>query len=83
MIGLQQKINLEMEVKKGKILVNYERRTARTIYDICDAFGRILISGNMSDMRTSIDIKSLVPNSYIFLILDGDRAISRRFTVAA
>lgn len=83
MIGLQQKINLQMEVKKGKMHVNYKRNTNRTIYDICDAFGRILISGSMSDVKTAIDIKSLVPNSYIFLILDGDRAISRRFTVAA
>lgn len=83
MIGLQQKVNFQMEVKKGTMHVNYERRANRTIYDICDTFGRILISGNMSGINTDIDIQNLAPSSYIFLILDGDRAISRRFTVAA
>ncbi len=81
MIGLQEQINLQTDLSQGFMHINYERKTKRTIYDICDVCGRILKTGTLRGQHTSIDIQDLQPDAYIFLILDGDRAISRKFMV--
>lgn len=83
MIGLQEQINLQTDLRQGFMHINYQRRTKRTIFDICDVCGRIIKTGLLRGQHTSIDIQDLEPDSYIFLILDGDRAISRKFTVRA
>ncbi len=83
MIGLQDLLKVRTDLESRQVHVRYKSRTQRTIFDICDYCGRILKSGSISRLDTSINISDLAPDSYIFLILDGDRAISRKFTVRA
>ncbi len=82
-VGLQDLLKVRTDLVSKQVHVRYRSKTQRTIFDICDYCGRILKSGNISRLDTSISIADLAPDSYIFLILDGDRAISRRFTVRA
>jgi len=66
---------------KKQIEVNYEPINEKALYDICDLNGRVILSGQISQEVTYINISDLIQKKYILLILDGNNAISRKFQI--
>lgn len=79
MIKTEELIALDFDISKAKLNVGYSRQTERTIFDICDLSGRIVKTGKLESDETVIPVKELENSHYIFLILDGDQVISRKF----
>ena len=72
----------ELSLKKDggdQILkVWYKPQTSHSIYDICDADGSVIKTGQMQAEGASIDISDLQKNEYLLMILDGDDVVKRR-----
>ncbi len=81
MIKTEELIALDFDTSKAKLIVGYSRRTDRTIFDICDLSGRIVKTGKLDSDDSTIPVSELDNSHYIFLILDGDQVISRKFSV--
>ncbi|MFT4660199.1 MAG: hypothetical protein ACI8XB_000459 [Patiriisocius sp.] len=64
------------------IKLDYQPISQKAMYDICDLNGRVILSGNIQDEITQINISDLISKQYILLILDGDMAVSRKFVVS-
>lgn len=74
-------INLDRESKSLRL--QYQPRTERTIYDLCDLNGRVIRSGKIEHEETVLDITGLNGRGYVMLIVDGDQVISKRISLAA
>lgn len=66
---------------RNEVTIIYQPKTDRALYDVCDLNGRILITGEITDNPTSVEITDLYPEQYILLVLDGDKVCSTKFMV--
>lgn len=64
-----------------KLGVKYRPQTERTLYDICDLNGRVILTGGIYDENTDINVNDLNEDQYIILILDGDKVCSKKFRI--
>ncbi len=84
---LQQKLTgrgnrLEVNIENEKrMTISYGPKTDRALFDICDLNGRILVTGEITDVKTSVEISDLYPDQYILLVLDGDKVCSTKFSL--
>ena len=84
---LQQKLTgkgnrLEVNIENPETLtILYGPNTDRALYDICDLNGRILVTGEITDNTTLVEISDLYPDQYIVLVLDGDKVCSTKFSL--
>jgi hypothetical protein len=83
MIDTHKQIAIALDLENRKLEVSYERRTDRALFDICDPSGRIVQTGALTSNCTSICLKHLEALNYVFLILDGDRVSSTKFSLRA
>ncbi len=72
------RVNLE---NRDILTVNYTPSTDRTLYDVCDLNGRILLTGEIKNDVTHVEITDLYPDQYILLVLDGDKVCSTKFSL--
>lgn len=72
---------LQVEVESTKSLsITYSPKTTSALFDVCDLNGRILITGEIVNDVTAVEISELYPDQYILLVLDGDKVCSAKFT---
>ena len=81
MIETQKRLELALDVARRKLDVAYHRTTDRALFDICDPSGRIVQTGAITSSKMSICIAHLEALNYVFLVLDGDRIISGKFSL--
>lgn len=82
MIRTEELIQIDVSPTTSHLHLSYERRTDRTIFDICDLNGRILKTGIMAADYVQIPVEELAVNHYVLLVLDGDRVYSRKFSLS-
>ncbi len=82
MIRTEELIQIDVRPATAHLHLSYERRTERTIFDICDLHGRILKTGIMAKDYMRIPVAELATNHYVLLVLDGDRVYSRKFSIS-
>lgn len=66
---------------RDEVTIIYQPNTNRALYDVCDLNGRILITGEITENITPVEITDLYPEQYILLVLDGDKVCSTKFMV--
>lgn len=76
--GNRLEVNIENE---ERLTISYGPATDRALFDICDLNGRILVTGEITDDTTSVEISDLYPDQYILLVLDGDKVCSTKFSL--
>ncbi|NND78158.1 MAG: hypothetical protein HKN39_08245 [Flavobacteriales bacterium] len=81
MINTIQQLDLKVNKEGDGLWINYAPKTSRTIYDICDLNGRVIQTGKITDVETSVNVAELYEDQYILLILDGDRVCSKKFKI--
>ena len=81
MVNISETIELVVAEEKKVLTFNYLPQTDRTIYDICDMQGRILITCPITENTTNVDLSNFISGQYILLILDGDKVCSKKFKV--
>lgn len=65
--------------QEGQILrVWYRPSTSHSIYDICDAEGSVIKTGEIREESVRIDVSDLEGEEYLLLILDGDDVVKRK-----
>lgn len=78
--GNQNRLQVSID-NPEMITVGYRPKTDRAIYDVCDLNGRILLTGEIVEATTKVDIADLYPDQYILLVLDGDKVCSTKFSL--
>jgi len=78
MLHLNNQIELELDNECSTLKLNYQPLTDHTLYDVCDVQGRILKTGEITSNQTNVDLKGLDNDQYILLVLDGNRAYTRK-----
>ncbi len=63
------------------LTLEYEPKTDRAIYDICDLMGNVVFSGTIKDHTTRIDISGIQAGEYLLLVLDGDEIAKERVKI--
>jgi hypothetical protein len=63
--------------------IHYSPKTERTLYDLCDLNGKVLRTGLISSEKTILEMAGLNAKKYVMLIVDGDRVLSQRISLAA
>lgn len=63
--------------------IHYDPKTDRTLYDLCDMNGRVLRTGIIKAKETILEMAGLSAKKYVMLIVDGDRVLSQRISIAA
>ncbi len=81
MINAVQQIEVKVCNDTCVVLVNYNPKTERTLYDICDLNGRVIKTGEIKRDETKIEVSDLYDDQYILLVLDGDRVCSKKFRI--
>ncbi len=81
MISVINPIRLSFNKEENTLDVNYSSTSEKTVYDICDLDGRILITGNLSNNKLKIKVSELLNAAYVFLVMDGDNIRIRRFQI--
>lgn len=72
---------LQVEVDAHDTLsITYTPNTNCALFDVCDLNGRILVTGEIVNPQTTVDISELYPDQYILLVLDGDKVCSAKFS---
>ncbi len=66
---------------QGYIVFHYQPQTDHALYDVCDLNGRIMLTGEIVDDQTRVEISDLYPDQYILLVLDGDKVCSTKFAL--
>ena len=79
MIHTEELVTVDVANAGNQIYVSYRPKTVRTVFDICDMNGRILKTGSVLQLTTTIEVSDLQNNNYVLLILDGDRVCSQKF----
>lgn len=65
--------------EEGQVLrVWYRPKTSHSIYDICDAEGSVIKTGEIGGEGARIDVSELEREEYLLLILDGDDVVKRK-----
>lgn len=73
---------LQVSLENRDILsVHYTPSTERALFDVCDLNGRILLTGEIKEEITQVEITDLYPDQYILLVLDGDKVCSTKFAL--
>lgn len=73
---------LQVSIDNSEMLtVAYNPNTDRALYDVCDLNGRILLTGEIVEAKTQVEITDLYPDQYILLVLDGDKVCSTKFSL--
>jgi hypothetical protein len=73
--------NLSVAVKDAEMIVRYDIKTWRALYDISDINGRILLKGELNAEETTIALNDLKPATYILWIVDGADLLKYNFTI--
>lgn len=81
MVNISETIELVVAEENKVLTFNYLPQTDRTIYDICDMQGRILVTCPIIENTTNVDLSNFISGQYILLILDGDKVCSKKFKV--
>ena len=81
MINTIQQLDLKVNKEGNDLWISYSPRTTRTIFDICDLNGRVIKTGQIKDIETTVNVTELFEDQYILLILDGDRVCSKKFQI--
>lgn len=81
MIQAEELIKVDVGSSGMQIHVSYRPQTIRTVFDICDMNGRILKTGSVLKLTTTIEVSDLRNSKYVLLILDGDRVCSQKFSL--
>ncbi len=76
-----ENLKVIMHGLRKQIRIKYKPMTDQVLYDICDLSGRIILTGSIIKEETLISVNDLMSNQYIILILDGDQAISKKFSL--
>ncbi|TVR38335.1 MAG: T9SS C-terminal target domain-containing protein [Cryomorphaceae bacterium] len=76
----QHRLEVSLETSQT-LTVLYQPQTERALFDLCDLNGRILVTGEIKQNRTRVDVTDLYPDQYILLILDGDKVCSTKFSI--
>lgn len=76
-------MNVQIDTASRRIVLQYTPKTDRTIYDLCDLNGRVIKTGAIEEEETILDISDLNARGYVMLIVDGDKVISKRVSLAA
>ena len=74
--------SLQLSDDQKFLEISYVPKTNKPIFDICDPSGSILKSGTMTKKNMRVRIADLLDSVYVFLILDGDRIRSKKFTIS-
>ncbi len=56
----------------------YRPQTSHSIYDICDANGSVIKTGQLGTEGARIDISDLEDREYLLMILDGEDLVKKR-----
>ncbi len=78
--AVQRSLEVSFETNQT-LTVMYKPLTDRALFDLCDLNGRILVTGEIKQERTKVDVTDLYPDQYILLILDGDKVCSAKFSI--
>lgn len=78
--GQQNRLQVNVESTE-RLTVVYNPNTDRALFDVCDLNGRILLTGEIMDEVTPVEITDLYPDQYILLVLDGDKVCSTKFSL--
>jgi hypothetical protein len=81
MVNIADTIELLVDEAKKVLTFNYTSLTDRTIYDICDMQGRILMTNPIFESTTNVELSNFISGQYILLILDGDKVCSKKFKI--
>lgn len=81
MINTIQQLDVRVNKDGNNLFISYNPRTNRTIFDICDLNGRVIMTGSIKDDETSVEVGELFEDQYILLVLDGDRVCSKKFQI--
>lgn len=78
----QHRRPLEVSVDHAEYLtLHYNPVTDRALFDVCDLNGRIMVTGEIREAHTKVEIADLYPDQYIVLVLDGDKVCSTKFSI--
>jgi len=78
--GQRNRLQVNID-SRNELTILYNPNTNRALFDVCDLNGRILITGEITDETTSVEITDLYPDQYILLVLDGDKVCSTKFSL--
>lgn len=78
--GQQNRLQVNIESAE-KLNVIYNPNTDCALFDVCDLNGRILLTGEIKNEVTPVEITDLYPDQYILLVLDGDKVCSTKFSL--
>jgi len=83
MLNTAMDLKVNIDVDANQMTIHYDPKTERTLYDLCDMNGRVLRTGLISCKETILEMAGLTAKKYVMLIVDGDRVISQRISLAA
>ncbi len=73
------KKQISLKTTGSKLEVEYERKTDKVVYDLCDIHGHVLQSGFLNNEQI-IDLKGIDKNQeYMLWLVDGDKLSKARF----
>jgi len=78
--GQRNRLQVNID-SRNELTILYNPNTNRALFDVCDLNGRILITGEITNETTSVEITDLYPDQYILLVLDGDKVCSTKFSL--
>lgn len=76
----QNRLQVRLE-NNDFIIFQYQPKTDHALYDVCDLNGRIMLTGEIINDHTRVEISDLYPDQYILLVLDGDKVCSTKFAL--
>jgi len=78
MIGNENMIGLDINEEAKCMTIRYTPRSERTLYDLCDLNGRVVLSGGIHSQETTLDFTNIKGSRFVMLIVDGDQVVSKR-----
>lgn len=75
------RLKVQVSDDQRYIDVDYNPGSPDALYDICDVNGRIIKTGKIDRDSMRVAVSDLLNSAYVFLVLDGDRIRTQRFTI--
>jgi hypothetical protein len=75
-------IKLSFDDSQNYLEIDYEPRSPKPIYDICDLHGKIIKTGKFTSEKIKVAVNDLLNSYYVLLILDGEEIKTRRFEIS-
>jgi len=72
-------LRIEVDSQNRLLKVHYKPKGSRVYYDICDVKGKILLTGQLQDSDSNLDLSRLKEEEYVLLVLDGNHIKRKLF----